>query len=130
MTKRLIPTALAVALLGGWTPTAQAAFVSKRDARAYVLRAVPADAPRILLRDERSAFFRTERLWVEPSRRCRRHAAAAVSCRFRARLVPDATHRKRNYSPISCRGAVLVRRLDDGRLQGAQRDYVCRTELP
>jgi hypothetical protein len=130
MKKRLIPPALAVALLGGWTPSAHAAFVSKRDARAYVLRAVPRDAPRVMLRDERSAFFRTEKLWVEPARRCRRHAATAVSCRFRARLVPDAAHRKGNWSPITCRGAVLVRRLDDGRLQGSQRDYVCRTERP
>ena len=121
---------LAVALSGGWAPTADAAFVSKRDARAYLLRAVPPAAPRVLLRDSRSEFFRTARLRVVPARRCRRHGAAAVSCRFRARLVPDAAHRKRNWWPISCRGAVLVRRLGSGRLQGSQRDYVCRTVRP
>ena len=130
MTKGLIAVALAVALLGGWTPTADAAFVSKREARAYLLRAMPPGAPRVLLHDERSEFFRTADLWVQPARRCRRHAATAVSCRFRARLEPDAAHRKRNWWPISCRGSVLVRRLGDGRLQGSQRDYVCRTERP
>lgn len=127
MTKCLIAVALAIALLGGWAPTADAAFVSKREARAYLLRAVPPGAPRVLLRDERSEFFRTARLWVEPARRCRRHGPVTVSCRFRARLVPDAAHRKRNWWPISCRGAALVRRLGDGRLKGSQRDYVCRT---
>jgi hypothetical protein len=124
---RLIVVALAVGLSGGWASSADAAFVSKRAARAYVLRAVPAGAPRVLLRDERSEFFHTKRLWVEPARRCRRHSAVAVSCRFRARLVPDAAHRKRNWSPISCRGTVLVQRLGDGRLKGSQREYVCRT---
>lgn len=127
VTKRLIAMALAVAPLGGWAATADAAFVSKRDARAYLLRAVPPGAPRVLLRDERSPFFRTARLSVQRARRCRRHGAVAVSCRFRARLVPDAAHRKRNWWPISCRGAVLVQRLGDGRLMGSQRHYVCRT---
>jgi hypothetical protein len=130
ITKRLIAVALAVMLLSGWAPPADAAFLSKREARAYALRAVPPDAPRVLLRDERSEFFRTQRLWVQPARRCRRLGAAAVSCRFRARLVPDAAHRERNWWPISCRGAVLVRRLRDGRLQASQRDYVCRTVRP
>jgi hypothetical protein len=128
MTRRLIPPALAVALLGGWAPAAHAAFVSKRDARAYVLRAVPRDGPRVLLHDGRSEFFRTARVWVQPARSCQRRAATAVSCRFRARLVPDAAHRERNWWPISCSGSVLVRRLDDGRLQGSQGGYVCRTE--
>jgi hypothetical protein len=116
---RLIVVALAVGLWGGWASSADAAFVSKRAARAYM--------PRVLLRDERSEFFHTEGLSVEPARRCRRHSAVAVSCRFRARLVPDAAHRKRNWSPISCRGTVLVQRLGDGRLKGSQREYVCRT---
>lgn len=130
MTKRLIAVALAIALPGGWAPTAEAAFVSKRAARAYLLRAVPPAAPRVLLSDERSAFFRTAQLSVEPARRCRREDAVAVSCRFRARLVPDAAHRKRNWWPISCRGSVLVRRLGDGRLKGSQQDYVCQTLRP
>jgi hypothetical protein len=128
MTTRLIAMALAVAGLGSSAQTADAAFVSKADARAYMLRAVPPAAPRVLLGDERTAFFRTARLSVEPARSCTRRNAAAVSCRFRIRLVPDAEHRKRNWWPISCRGAVLVRRMDDGRLKGSQQDYVCRTE--
>ena len=127
MTKRLSAMALAVALLGGSASTAEAAFVSKQEARAYLLRAVPPDAPRVLLPDERSAFFRTAQLWIEPARQCQRLGPVAVSCRFRARLVPDAAHRKRNWWPISCRGSVLVRRLDDGRLKGSQLNYVCRT---
>lgn len=130
MPKRLLAMALAVALFGGWAPSADAAFVSKRQARAYLLRAVPPSAPRVLLRDRRSAFFRTARLRVEPARRCRRHGTRAVSCRFWARLVPDAAHRRRNWWPIHCRGAVLVRRRANGRLQGLQRDYVCRTVRP
>ena len=128
MTKRLIATALAVALAGGWVATADAAFVSKTEARAYLLRAVSKGAPRVLLRDERAAFFATASLWVEPAESCQRRAPTAVNCRFRARLVPDAAHRKRNWWPISCRGSVLVRRLGDGRLKGSQGPYVCRTE--
>jgi hypothetical protein len=128
MTKTLIAIALTVAVAGGAVSTADAAFVSKSDARAYVVRAVPRGAPRVLLRDERSQFFHTARLWVEPAQSCDRRAATAVNCRFRARLVPDAAHRKRNWWPISCRGAVLVRRVDDGSLTGTQGPYKCRTE--
>jgi hypothetical protein len=81
----------------------------------------------VLLHDERSAFFHTDQVWVEPASRCHRRAADAVSCRVRTLLVPDAAHRKRNWWPISCRGAVLVRRLADGRLKGSQLNYTCRT---
>jgi hypothetical protein len=130
MPKRLLVMAVSIALFVGWTPTADAAFLSKRQARSFLLRAVPPSAPRVLLRDRRSAFFRTARVRVAPARRCRRHGAAAVSCRFRARLVPDAAHRRRNWWPIHCRGAVLVRRRANGRLQGVQRNYVCRTVRP
>ena len=130
MTTRVIAAALGAALLGSWAAPADAAFVGKRAARAYLLDAVPPGAPRVLLRDERAAFFRTERVWIEPARRCHRRAAAAVSCRMRTRLVPDAAHRAGNWWPISCSGAVLVRRLDDGRLKGSQLDYTCRTVRP
>jgi len=127
MTKRLITVALAVGLWGSWAPSADAAFVSKRDARAYLLDAMPPAMPRVLLGDERAGFFRTGQLWIQPAPSCHRQAAIAVSCRFRARLVPDAAHRKRNWWPISCRGTVLVQRRGDGRLKGSQRHYVCRT---
>lgn len=129
MRTRVIAVALAVTLLGGWAPAADAAFVGKRAARTYLLQAVPEDAPRVLLRDERAEFFRTARLWIEPARRCHRRAAVAVSCRMRIRLVPDAAHRARNWWPISCRGTVLVR-LVDGRLKGSQLGYTCRTVRP
>ena len=129
MPKHVVAVAVAVAMLG-WVPTADAASVSKREARTFLLRVVPRSAPRVMLRDYRAAFFRTARLWVEPARRCRRRAATAVSCRYRARLVPDAEHRRRNWWPIICRGAVLVVRRAGGRLQGRQRDYVCRTVRP
>jgi hypothetical protein len=127
MRKRLIAVGLALGLSGGWASTADAAFVSKLEARAFLLRALPPGGPRALLRDERSTFFRTADVWVQPARQCHRREAAAVSCAFRVRLVPDAAHRKHNWWPISCRGAVLVRRLGDGRLKGSPRDYVCRT---
>ena len=127
--KRVIAVALAVAMLG-WVPTADAAFVSKRQARTFLVRDVAPSAPRVMLRDYRAAFFRTARLWVEPARRCRRRAATAVSCRYWARLVPDAAHRRRNWWPIICRGVVLVVRRASGRLRGRQRDYVCRTVRP
>jgi hypothetical protein len=130
MTTRVITAALAVALWSGWAPTADAAFVGKRAARAYLLHAVPRGAPRVLLRDERAAFFHTARLSIEPASRCQRVDAGAVSCRMRARLLPDAAHRKGNWWPISCSGAVLVRRLADGRLKGSQQNYVCRTVRP
>ena len=94
------------------------------------MRAFPAAAPRALLRDERAAFFSTKRLWVQGARHCGRRDSATVACRFRARLVPDAAHRKRNWWPIACRGKAQARRLRDGRLQGSPRDYVCRTVRP
>ena len=127
MTKRVLAVALAAALVGGWPSVADAAFVAKRAARAYLVRAVPAGAPRVLLHDERSAFFHTDKAWVEPASRCHRRSAEAVSCRMRTLLVPDAAHRKRNWWPISCSGPVLVRRLADGRLKGSQLNYTCRT---
>jgi hypothetical protein len=127
MTKCVIAAALTVALWGGLPPAADAAFVGKRAAREYLVHAVPAGAPRVLLHDERSAFFRTAESWVEPASGCQRRDAEAVSCRVRTLLVPDAEHRKRNWWPISCSGAVLVGRLADGRLKGSQLDYTCRT---
>lgn len=129
-TQRLIAAGLAFGLLAGWAPAADAAFVSKREARAFLLRALPPGAPRALLRDERTAFFRTAHVWVQPASGCHRRDATGVSCRFRVRLEPDAAHRAHNWWPISCRGAVLVRRLEDGRLKGSPRDYVCRTIRP
>jgi hypothetical protein len=126
----VIAAALAVALWGGWAPTADAAFVGKRAARTYLLHAVPRGAPRVMLRDERAAFFHTARLWIEPSSGCDRAAAGAVSCQMRAQLLPDAAHRKSNWWPITCSGAVLVERMADGRLKGSQQQYVCRTVRP
>jgi hypothetical protein len=130
MTKRVLAAALAAALLGGLPSAADAAFVGKRAARAYLLRAVPAGAPRVLLHDERSAFFHTDTSWVEPAWGCDRHGGEAVSCGMRTLLVPDAAHQKRNWWPISCSGAVLVSRLADGRLKGSQLNYTCRTVRP
>ena len=131
MSARLIAAAvLAIALLGGSVASADAAALSKPEARAFLVRAFPPAAPRALLRDERDAFFSTERLSVERARRCGRRDPVTVACRFRARLVPDAAHRKRNWWPISCHGKVQARRLRDGRLQGAPRAYVCRTVRP
>jgi hypothetical protein len=127
MTMRVFAAALTAALWGGLPPAADAAFVGKRAAREYLVHAVPAGAPRVLLHDERSAFFRTDKSWVEPASGCQRRDAGAVSCRVRTLLVPDAEHRKRNWWPISCSGAVLVGRLADGRLKGSQLDYTCRT---
>jgi hypothetical protein len=126
-TRVIAVVALGATLLGGGAPSADAAFVGKRAARAYLLHAVPRGAPRVLLPDERAGFFRTARVWIEPARRCHRRAAVAVSCRMRTRLVPDVAHRAGNWWPISCSGAVLVRRMDDGRLKGSQLDYTCRT---
>jgi hypothetical protein len=130
MGKRVIVVGLAAALLGGSAPPALAAFVGKREARTYVVRVVPAGAPRVMLRDGRSAFFRTERLWVQPSSGCDRRAAEVVSCRVVARLVPDAVHRKANWWPIDCRGAVRVARLGNGSLEARQLNYLCRTVRP
>jgi hypothetical protein len=123
----VIAVAFAAVLSGVRAPAADAAFVGKRAARAYVIDHVPPDAPRVMLGDERAAFFRTERLWVQRAERCRRRSAVEVSCRIVARMVPDAAHRSQNWWPIVCRGSVLVGRLDDGRLKGTQLDYVCRT---
>jgi hypothetical protein len=130
MNERLIAVTLATTVLAGATASADAATLSKREARAFLVRAFPPAAPRALLRDKRSKFFTTERLWIQDAQRCGRRNLATVTCRFRARLVPDAAHRKRNWWPITCRGKAQARRLGDGRLQGSPRNYVCRTVRP
>lgn len=127
---RVIAVVLAAMLLGVSAPAADAAFVAKRAARAYVLENVPPGAARVMLGDERARFFRTERLWVQRAERCHRRSAVAVSCRIVARLVPDAVHRRGNWWPIDCRGSVLVELAGDDRLRGTQLDYVCRTVRP
>ncbi len=127
MSERLVAAVLATVLLGGSVASADAATLSKREARAFLVRAFPPAAPPALLRDERAAFFSTARLWLQHARRRGRRDPATVACRFRARLVPDAAHRKRNWWPIACHGKVQARRLRDGGLQGSPRDYVCRT---
>lgn len=127
---RVIALTLGVVFAGVVPPAAEAAFVGKEAARAYLLEAVAKGAPRVMLRDERAGFFHTQRVWVQAARGCHRRSAVQVSCRIAARLVPDAPHRRANWWPISCRGSVLVKPLADGRLTGIQRDYVCRTVSP
>jgi hypothetical protein len=114
-------------MVAAWAPAADAAFVSKVPARAYLLRAVPPVAPGVMLGDARAKFFRTGRFWVQRAEGCHRHSDVEVSCRFVARLVPDAAHREQNWWPIECRGTLLVGLNDDGRMQGDQGDYTCRT---
>jgi hypothetical protein len=128
---RLIAAAvLATALLGGSVARADAAPLSKPEARAFLMRAFPPAAPSALLRDERAKFYSTERLSLARARRCAQRNPVTVACRFRARLVPDAAHRKRHWWPITCHGKVQAQRLRDGSLQGSPRDYVCRTVRP
>jgi hypothetical protein len=126
----VIAVALATVLLDASAPAADAAFVSKRAARTYILDNVPDSAPRVMLHDERARFFRTEQFWVQRAERCQRRSAVAVSCRIVARLVPDDAHRSRNWWPIVCRGGVLVELVSDRRLKGSQLDYMCRTVRP
>lgn len=127
---RVTAAAIIAVVAGASAPAADAAYVGKREARGYLLDAMPKGAPRVMLPDERGRFFRTDRLWVQRADGCRRRSDVAVSCRYVARLVPDASHRARNWWPIRCRGSVLVGRLPDGRLKGTQGDYVCRTVRP
>lgn len=119
--------ASALALTAAAAPAADAAFVGKEHARSYLLKAVPGAAPGVMLGDERAAFFRAERFWVQRADRCDRNSDVEVSCRFTTRLVPDAEHRAKNWWPIECRGTLLVGVRDDGRLQGEQQNYRCRT---
>ena len=86
-----------------------------------------ASSPTEHLGDERAGFFRTQRLWIEAARNCRRDSAVEVVCRVNVRLVPDAAHRARDWWPILCRGEVLVSMRPDGKLAGDQLDYVCRS---
>lgn len=117
----------ALLMVAAWAPAADAAFVGKVPARAYLLRAVPGVAPGVMLGDERARFFRTARFWVQRAEGCHRNSDVEVRCRFVARLVPDVPHRKQNWWPIECRGTLLVGLNDDGRMQGDQGDYTCRT---
>lgn len=124
-----LTAAVVSALVGAgvWAAAADAAFVGREAARSYLLKAVPAAAPGVMLGDARAGFFRTERMWVQRAERCRRRSEVAVSCRFTARLVPDASHRRQNWWPIECRGTLIVGLDRGGRLQGDQGHYTCRT---
>lgn len=104
--------------------------LTKRDARAFIKRQLPGEAPALLLKDERAGFFSTQTLHVQAARRCDRRSTSEVSCRYRVRLRPDAPHRKRNWWPIRCAGSVLVAHLRGGALGGDLGDYVCRTVQP
>lgn len=117
----------ALVVSGVWAAAADAAFVGREAARSYLLKAVPGAAPGVMLGDARAGFFRTEQMWVQRAERCRRRSDVAVSCRFTARLAPDAPHRRQNWWPIACRGTLLVELDERGRLQGSQGHYTCRT---
>lgn len=104
--------------------------LTKAEARGFIMRGFRVSGARVMLKDERAEFFSVKSLIVEPARRCERINAATVSCSFRARLDPDAAHKKAHWFPIRCRGAVKAEKLEDGRLKGTMRDYVCRTVLP
>lgn len=69
--------------------------MSKREARAYFLmRCHPAH--RACCCATSGPVLRTAQLAIPPARRCQRRAGV-VSCRFRARLEPDAAHLERNW---------------------------------
>src|SRR5688572_23739131 len=85
--------------------------ISKRQARAFVLRNLPPVAARAMLKDERAGLFRPGRIRVEPARRCDRESASIVSCRFRIRLRPTREGRTRNLAAIDCAGVDRVARL-------------------
>ena len=125
-TRVLVVVCLTLAA-GMWAPVADAAFVGKKEARAYLVDAVRKGGPRVMLGGERGRIFRTAKLWVQRAERCRRRSEELVTCRFVARLQADPGRSERNWWPITCRGSVTVGRLEDGRLQGDQNDYVCRT---
>ena len=76
---RVIALTLSVVFAGIFPPAAEAAFVGKDAARAYLLKAVPRGAPRVMLRDERAGFLRTQRVWVQAARGCHRRSAVEVS---------------------------------------------------
>jgi len=126
MTTRLIAAALATAVLGGSTASADAATLSKRDARAFLVRAFPRAAPRALLRAERAEFFTTERLWVQDARRCGRRDAATVTCRFGRAWYPTP----RTASATGGRSPVAAKRrraLGRRPPAGLAARLVCRT---
>jgi hypothetical protein len=105
--------------IGGFLPVDEAIRFQKR----YF----PPQAPK-LLRDKRATFFHTKRpIWVG---KCRRLNRPTVTCRFSLKLLPDKAHRKKNWSPIRCRGWVRARHRTDGSIVGDVRKYHCRNIVP
>jgi hypothetical protein len=104
--------------------------LSKREARAFIIRNLPPVAARVMLKDERARFFRPGRITVEPARRCDRENRSIVSCRFRIRLRPTREGRSRNLAAIDCAGIDRVARLSDGGIGGALGNYRCVNAAP
>lgn len=133
--KRIAPLTIALTLAGGGIATAQGQVVagdlSKKDARGFIKRQLgERDVSRVLLGDERAAFFSPRAVRVEKAKNCQRFDRSTVTCRFHLRLKPDKAHRKANWFPIRCKGAVKALRLSDGGIGGDMGDYKCVTVIP
>jgi hypothetical protein len=99
--------------------------LSKRQARAFVVRRLPPVAAAAMLKDQRAAFFRPGGIRVEPARTCERENRSIVTCRFTIRLRPTKARRAVGWTPIRCTGVDRVARLSNGGIGGELGNYRC-----
>ena len=101
--------------------------LSHEEARTSVRRALPGQAPKLLLKDERASFYHTSSIRILASRRINR---SEINVRYRLLMRPDKEHREANWFPIRCRGWVWIGKLNTGRLIGDIKRYKCWTVNP
>jgi hypothetical protein len=102
-------------------------LLTRKEARTSVLRALPSQAPELLLKDERAEFFKTSSISVDRMRRIDR---SQIRVHYKLTMRPDTAHRKAHWFPIRCRGWVLIAKLTTGKLGGDIKNYKCVTVLP
>lgn len=101
--------------------------LSHREARTTVRRALPPQAPELLLGDKRASFFHTSSIRILGSRRTNR---SEVTVRYRLRMIPDKAHREAHWFPIRCQGKIWIGKLSTGNLIGEIRNYKCVSVIP
>jgi hypothetical protein len=125
----VIAALVTLAVLASASAPVPAGELTKAEARAFIVRNLPAAAPEELLKDGRAIYYETTWLRVERARRCDRHSRSVVSCRFK--LVMEAeVYDGRTWWPIRCKGTELVASFSDGGTGGKVYDYVCWSVRP
>lgn len=126
----LIPGLACACACAPTTAQAQAPALSKAQARKHVTRVFPSVAPSMLLQDERSRIYVTEKLHVERAKECTQVNPNTVDCAFTLQftgLAPEVGETPVTSGRTLCEGELRVRRWKNGPLGYTMRTraYTC-----